>query len=435
MNPMENAVYRDVRGEAVLVGIMAEGASGPEFCYDATYLAAPDAAPLSFSLPLRGDPYALAEFRPYFEGLLPEGPPLRRLAVNLGIDEADWLDMLFRCGLDCVGDVVVDRDAFSCKREYRALSPDDLASLARRPAGQTEALEASRLSLAGTQDKCGLYHDPRKSEDEGWHLPLGGAPSNFIVKFASDEHPHLVVVEKVCLDAARACGIAVPESFLLDVGRPALCVKRFDRAMPDAHVAQSGSGVDGLPVPLRLHQEDFSQAFGLLPGSKYRELHPSTAVCIAAFLRRYSLRPAADLEQLARIVVFDYLVGNCDNHLKNLSIMHESRGLRVRLAPAYDLVGTTLFARYSRRMGMRIGKAALIDDVRAEDFAHLASELGVTRRFMEGVAAGMADGIVGGLREAGDVLGSRGFSVAPYLADDLAQDCASRLSVLASFAR
>ena len=221
MNPMENAVYRDVRGEAVLVGIMAEGASGPEFCYDATYLAAPDAAPLSFSLPLRGDPYALAEFRPYFEGLLPEGPPLRRLAVNLGIDEADWLDMLFRCGLDCVGDVVVDRDAFSCKREYRALSPDDLASLARRPAGQTEALEASRLSLAGTQDKCGLYHDPRKSEDEGWHLPLGGAPSNFIVKFASDEHPHLVVVEKVCLDAARACGIAVPESFLLDVvGRP-----------------------------------------------------------------------------------------------------------------------------------------------------------------------------------------------------------------------
>lgn len=430
---MTSGVYRDIQGEVLLVGTIEQEETGaPYFLYDEAYLASPEVAPLSFSLPLRSEPFGLDEFRPYFEGLLPEGPVLRRLALSLGINETDWLGMLFRCGLDCIGDVVVDPQAFSGRQGYRELSHEEFVVLAGRPVTQAEAQESSRLSIAGTQNKCGLFHDQRKGMNEGWYLPTGGAPSNFIVKFASDEHPHLVIVEKLCLEAARVCGIAVPPTFLLDVGRPVLCVERFDRVLPSE---KNGRELDGLQVPVRLHQEDFSQVFGLLPGSKYAELDPSTAAAVASFIRRRSLRPAYDIEQLARITVFNYLVGNCDNHLKNLSVMHEAHGLRVRLAPAYDLVSTTLFAKYSRRMGMRIGQAEVIDEVRAEDFGLLAGDLGMTKRFIGIVIADLCEKVVDSLRKTGAALGEQGFSVAPYLADDLAEDCAVRLEVLAQVGR
>ena len=82
-----------------------------------------------------------------------------------------------------------------------------------------------------------------------------------------------------------------------------------------------------------------------------------------------------DIDQLARIAVFDYLVGNCDNHLKNLSVLHE--GGHVRLALAYDVVRTTFFERFSREMGRRLGSTRSIDDVRPSDFALLAKDLGM----------------------------------------------------------
>ena len=66
-------------------------------------------APLSLSLPLSSFAYVYSDIRPYFDGLLPEGPSRDALVAQLSVAETDWLALLSAVGLDCIGDVVVMR--------------------------------------------------------------------------------------------------------------------------------------------------------------------------------------------------------------------------------------------------------------------------------------------------------------------------------------
>ena len=89
-----------------------------------------------------------------------------------------------------------------------------------------------------------------------------------------------------------------------------------------------------------------------------------------------------DRQKLARLILFNYLVGNCDAHAKNYSVMLGRTG-SVMLAPAYDLLSTAVYdggfgAELSRGMGMRIGAHSNIDRVTAEDLALLAKSLGMS---------------------------------------------------------
>lgn len=73
------------------------------FRYDAAYLAAPDAIPVSLRLPLSPDPVETWGLHPFFRNLLPEGW-LRALAVaKLKVAEDDEFGMLLATGADCAG--------------------------------------------------------------------------------------------------------------------------------------------------------------------------------------------------------------------------------------------------------------------------------------------------------------------------------------------
>lgn len=428
-------IGRSAKGEIKHVGTIAGiDSPNPEFSYDASYLEDPDASAISFSLPLRESPYCEQEFRPYFQGLLPEGAALERLAAEQRLRVDDYLGILARCGLDCIGDIVLDGGASMEHAAYRPVDMQDV--LTKENDGATpERLQAqSRLSIAGTQSKIGLFHDDGLPMDEGWYQPLGGAPSNYILKYANADLPDLTLVEAIVMMSARECGISTPDFSLVGEGFPAMCSKRFDRIM--------GTGIS-LPVvedprhtsetieaPIRLHQEDFTQAFGLLPGSKYAELEPSTARAIADFMQSRFLAPAADRMAFARLACFNYLVGNCDNHLKNVSIAYGANGGGARLAPPYDLVSTTHFQRFTRQMGMRIGDAIDIDEVTPSDLRILASDLGVALPLMRTIAATLADKIDAALRTAGTSLESQGHAAAPYLADEIDEELQSRKRIL-----
>ena len=68
------------------------------FSYDGSYLESADAAPISYSLPLRADPYGKRQLRPFFAGLLPEESQRQRIAVYLGLAESDDFSMLEAIG-------------------------------------------------------------------------------------------------------------------------------------------------------------------------------------------------------------------------------------------------------------------------------------------------------------------------------------------------
>lgn len=400
----------------------------PVFRYLSEYVDDSAAIPLSQSLPLSSNTYDEAQLRPYFEGLLAEGSAREALAAELHVRETNYLAILARCGHDCIGDVVIedgnDRNSQTANG-YEAVNDEQLIRYFKSLPDMTRENIGSRLSLAGAQSKIGLARMPGNGPmSRGWLKPHRLAASTHILKTCPIEK--LIGLEFLCMKAAKECGIEVPEVALLDFGRPVLAVERFDR---NVTVLQSELHV------ARLHQEDFAQAFGITSASKYAELQGGSIAAIARWIRARASKPAEGLSQFAKVVCFNYLVGNCDAHLKNFSIMYHNgrKGAAYSLSPAYDLVSTSFFDRFSKDMAMAIGDARDIRDVRPNDFALLAGNLGITANYLKSIAAPIVGTIGTAIRKAGDETLCPSQEFIPYLADDLQEDIAPRLNILEEF--
>lgn len=411
-----------------LIGVIEKtDSSVVTFTYDADYLGKVGAVPLSTSLPLQSEPYIEPAMLPYFEGLLPEGEARNSLAARLELPEGDYLSLLEACGRECIGDVLVtDAPIKAVGGSYEPVSLDDLATLFSNDFTVAALNTATRLSLAGTQTKTGLAHMPGVPWSEGWFKPQGYAATTHILKTS-----HLLdvpVIEFVCMKAAAACGLKVANVSLLDASKPLLVVERFDRTAAVDDKANL--------VVERRHQEDFAQALGVRSSSKYREQPGKSVKALADFLRKTSKTPAQDIAQLAKMLCFAYAIGDCDAHLKNYSILSEASNTRaypVSLAPAYDLVCTTRFERFSRQMAMDFGGTRDIDEIAPENFSVLAADLGVTRKALANLVKPIVDHLpsalmAAGQGECGEVLDSTAF-----IAEDLLDDFAPRLRVMQAF--
>jgi len=341
---------------------------GVMFRYDRDYLASNKAHPLSRSLPLRDSPYSQAASMPFFSGLLPDGELRRRIASYLHISETSTFKLLDALGGECAGTVSLLREG----QEAEAIEPgyDELA------AGQLEELirnselrpllaptGGARLSLAGAQDKIPLYH-----RDGRWFRPRGGAPSSHILKPASPVFPDLPANEYFSMRLAAALGIAVAPVELAEFGRPTLIVERYDRSrMPDGSIR-------------RIHQEDSCQALGIMPEEKYEADGGPGFAAISRLLRETCAEPLAAIEALIEIALFNFLIGNCDAHGKNFSLLYRDRG--PALAPFYDLVSTTIYPELSTKLSMRIGSEYRIDHIGTADFEAFAKDIGVKPRLV-----------------------------------------------------
>lgn len=281
---------------------------------------------------------------------------------------------------------------------------------------------ASRLSLAGTQSKTGLAHSPDTPLDTGWLRPLGLAASTHILK--GSHLRDMPEIEFLCMKAAQACGIETARASLLDLGNPVLAVRRFDRQV---------SSKNGQLMVRRLHQEDLAQTLGVSPASKYAELGRGTVQTIANLIRATSSRPSRDLSHFAKMLVFAYVIGDCDAHLKNYSLTRHE-GIQ-RLAPAYDLVSTTRHPRFSRDMAMALGGERNIDAVSPATFGTMSRNLGMGRGMLAKLAIPIVENVTHAIREAGDGAFGPVLESTPYIADDFIDDIAERVMVVQAFCR
>lgn len=94
----------------VLAGRLAETDDGYEFQYETTYLASPQADPISLTLPLREEAYQSPMLFPFFDGLIPEGWLLDVAIRNTDISILDRMSLLLLCCKDCIGAVSVIPD-------------------------------------------------------------------------------------------------------------------------------------------------------------------------------------------------------------------------------------------------------------------------------------------------------------------------------------
>ena len=417
-------VSRIIGSNLVRVGVISRAGSQPTFAYDDEYLAWEDAIPLSLSLPLRRERFDVTAVRPYFDGLLPEGQARVALAAKAGAREDDYLTLLELGGLDCIGDVVV-RPADQAgttwdEGSYVPLERSELVDIFNGFDTLAERNMESRLSLAGTQGKVGLAHIPDAPIDEGWLQPVGGAGSTHILKVTSNSR--VAELEAICMRAAPACGLRAAGTDAMYVGQPVVVSERYDRLV----TVRSSS----LQVT-RLHQEDIAQAYGYSAAGKYLELVGGTYATLSRLFFERSVSAMDDIEQLARIAVYDYMVGNCDNHLKNLSII--TRGHALRLAPMHDVTSTTFFEHFDRHMCRRLGSTSCIDDIQPSDFEALSKDLKMGIRRMRAICAEMAEAIVPAIFDAGNYLDDT-IEGLGFTAEDLADEVQERRMVVQAVA-
>ena len=83
--------------------------------------------------------------------------------------------------------------------------------------------------------------------------------------------------------------------------------------------------------------EDMCQLTERLTEDKYRGSHEQVAKAIL----KYSANPGLDVVNFFELVLFSFLTGNADMHLKNFSLIHQPSTGPV-FSPAYDLVATAL---------------------------------------------------------------------------------------------
>ena len=120
--------------------------------------------------------------------------------------------------------------------------------------------------------------------------------------------------EAVALTLAEQAGISVPSWRVESIGgKPVLLLTRFDRL-----------GTKRLP---------FLSAMSMLGA---RDHQPRSYLEIADSLRQYGASPDADIQQLWRRIVFNVLISNTDDHLRNHGFLYAG-GAGWRLSPAYDL--------------------------------------------------------------------------------------------------
>ncbi|RJR26655.1 MAG: type II toxin-antitoxin system HipA family toxin [Desulfobacteraceae bacterium] len=349
------------------------------FLYDPEWLKASGSFPLSLSLPFRVEPYADDAARPFFANLLPEGDLRQLIARRLHISEQNIYGLLEKIGGDCAGAISIlpHPQGLVETSGYRELDEDALhevlAELPKRPflAGE----KGIRLSLAGAQNKLPVY-----VENDRIYIGTGNSPSTHILKPPIPGLDGSVENEAFCMALGRRMGLPVADALIRQNRDTILMVTRYDRKRAE----------DG--TILRVHQEDFCQALGILPEQKYEgEGGPSLSRCFE-LLKEVSIRPAVDQRSLLGWVIFNVLIGNADAHAKNLSLLLAEPG--PRLAPFYDIISTQVYPHLAAKMAMKIGGENRSDWLQSRHWERLADSIGLKRPYVLSMARNMASRIV-----------------------------------------
>ena len=388
-----------------------------QFSYMDEYLDEANAVPVSISLPLQRERFSAGQTRQFFEGLLPEGFTRRSVAQWLHLDENDYISILHQLGRECLGAIRVLKEGETQAASYEMITRQQVKALAEEGAQKSaEIVTKSHLSLTGASGKVGLYYDMAGNQ---WYLPQGTAPSTHIVKQSHVRLEGIVTNEQLSMMTAAKCGIEVPKSFIIDLGsgednEVLYATRRYDRTFEGA-----ADTISGLLAPLRLHQEDFSQALGISSANKYEKEHTGYMRRMFELLRQFSSNPIVDQGKLWDIIVFCYLLGNTDAHVKNFSLLY-GRDLRsIRLAPAYDLVSTTVYESSTREMSFYIGNALLIDEITETSFREAATEIHIGERFASRRYNYICNHFREALRETAAELQEAGFSKAKEIEEKI----------------
>ena len=185
---------------------------------------------------------------------------------------------------------------------------------------QEAALRAEKMSIQGVQPKLSAKLNVRQQRFE-----LADTGGTFILKPQHNDFAELPENEAITMRLAAVCGIEVPLSGLVRSKDDSLTyfIKRFD------HMSKGQ----------KLAVEDFAQLTGNSRETKYR----SSMEKLSDVIDQFCSFPTVEKAKLFQTVLFNFLIGNEDAHLKNFSLI--TRNDKIELSPAYDLVNSSIILR------------------------------------------------------------------------------------------
>lgn len=180
----------------------------------------------------------------------------------------------------------------------------------------------SHITVPGAQPKISLDLSTSYNKNEPKRFTIVGLSGGYILKPQTKNYPQLPEVEDLTMHLAEFAKIkVVPHSLIrLQSGSLAYITKRIDRSKNT-----------------KLHMEDMCQLTERMTEDKYYGSYEQVAKTIA----KYSLNPGLDVVNFFEQLVFSYLTGNADMHLKNFSLIKPDHSGYI-LSPAYDMVATVL---------------------------------------------------------------------------------------------
>ncbi len=354
--------------ETLLVGeIQAHPDGLLSFTYAEAWRSSASAFPISVLAPLSATGMPPAIFTPWLTNLLPEGHALTMIGRTAGVSPGDVLGILDRIGRDTAGALSFGGPAKRGEPRYSKPTGNQLErivnDLPKRPfLVETEGVS---MSLAGAQEKL-----PVVLVDGEIAIPLNNNPSTHILKPDNSRLEGSVQNEALCLTLARLLGLNAANITTGRAGeRSYLLVERYDRML---------TGDDWI----RLHQEDFCQACGKPPASKYE--HNQSGLRGPSLPNLFDIAtrflPPKDRLALLDAAILNVLITNVDSHAKNYSILIDLKG--ARLAPLYDLMCGRVWDNITKNMAQEIGGQRRGGHLYRRHWERLAEARGFNKRMV-----------------------------------------------------
>lgn len=221
----------------------------------------------------------------------------------------------------------------------------------------------SSTTVTGVQAKLSLDIS-RGVNGEHQRFTIVGLWGRFILKPQTDRFSNLPENEDLIMHLAEAAGIKTVPHSLIRFADGELCyiTRRIDRTKKGGKIAM----------------EDMCQLSERLTEDKYKGSYER----IAKLIRQYSSAPLLDIVNFWEVVVFSWLTGNADMHLKNFSLFKPSANYM--LTPAYDLLSTSIVMPEDKEE-LALTLNGKKKKIKREDFEKAMSDSGIEDKAIENV--------------------------------------------------
>jgi serine/threonine-protein kinase HipA len=211
----------------------------------------------------------------------------------------------------------------TCSRKiFGTLNPPELPYSEDQMLQLAEKVVKSQTTVTGVQPKLSLHLEKLATKDKPQRFTIVGLWGGYILKPPTKQYKFLPELEDLTMHLAEISGIdVVPHSLIrLKSDNLSYITRRIDRISDT-----------------KIHMEDMCQLTERLTEQKYYGSHEQIGKAII----KYSTNPGLDIINFFEQVLFSFLTGNADMHLKNFSL-YDRPGLDYVLSPAYDMVASSL---------------------------------------------------------------------------------------------